>query len=75
MFWIAIPLAFLLEYGEHLLHVTDTTNLVLQIVILAVVLQWVLFWNNRLELLEMEISSREWEETHRIIGNENEKYH
>jgi len=73
MFWITIPLAFLLEYGEHLLHVADTTNLILQIVILAVVLQWVLFWNNRLEMLEMEISSLEWEESHRLPGYGNEK--
>lgn len=73
MFWIAIPIAALLEYGEHLLHVAEMTNLIFQIMILAVILQWVLFWNKRLEILEMEISSREWEETHRLPGQRNEK--
>jgi hypothetical protein len=75
MFWTTIPITFVLEYGEHLLHETETTNLILQIVILAVIIQWVLFWNNRLELLEMEISSREWDESHHLTGYENEKYH
>jgi hypothetical protein len=73
MFWIAIPIAFVLEYGEHLLHLTDGTNLVFQVIILVVTLQWVIFWNNRLEMLEMEISSLEWEEAHRLPGNKNEK--
>jgi hypothetical protein len=73
MFWVAIPIAFLLEYGEHLLHVSDTANLIFQITILAIVIQWVLFWNNRLEFLEMEVSSREWEEAHRLPGSKNEK--
>jgi hypothetical protein len=73
MFWVTIPLAFFLEYGEHLLHVSDTANLIFQVTILAIVIQWVLFWNNRLEFLEMEVSSREWDETHRIMGSNNEK--
>lgn len=74
MFWVAIPIAFFLEYGEHLLRVTDGTNLFFQIVILIVILQWVVFWNNRLEMLEIEISSREWDEAHRLPGSKNEKY-
>ncbi len=73
MFWVAIPLAFILEYGEHMLHVSDNANLLFQIIILAIVLQWVIFWNNRLELLEMEISSLEWEEAHRLPGSTNDK--
>jgi hypothetical protein len=73
MFWVAIPLAFVLEYGEHLLHVSETANLIFQIAILAIILQWVIFWNNRLEYLEMEVSSREWDEAHRLPGNKNEE--
>jgi hypothetical protein len=73
MFWIAIPIAFVLEYGEHALRLSDGPNLIFQMVILLITLQWVMFWNSRLEMLEMEISSLEWEEAHRLPGNENEK--
>lgn len=58
MLWISIPLIFGFEYGVHFLQISTVLHLIFQVIILIVMIKWVLFWENRLTMYEIEKSSK-----------------
>jgi hypothetical protein len=71
MLWFSIPLVFGFEYLVHFLKVSNGLHLFFQILILALTIKWVLFWEEQLVRYEMEKSSRVWYVSKNSI---NEKY-
>ncbi len=71
MLWISIPLVFGLEYEVRFLQVSTDLHLIFQVIILMVMIKWVLFWENRLTMYEIEKSSKNWYASTNSI---NEKY-
>jgi hypothetical protein len=61
MLWVSIPLIFGVECWEQSLHVSGNWQIFFQIIILAITLLWITFWDRKVTEVEMAIAYREWD--------------